>query len=202
MLSKLLAVAFWSSLTFASPEAEKRQAQATDEAGFNSAVSQLLSLYIPPAVSASLVNVISSAASATGDLNEAVQSAFAAPTAPAYLSQIPSEYQSNVASLQSAISELRGVASTGIAGAPVVTTDSAGATVTSIKESVASAASDAASSGAVPTDAIVTTDASSNTITGLAALSTGTDGSVVTSLTTTFPVSSSPVPGSDPAAAI
>ncbi|KAI9756723.1 MAG: NineTeen Complex (NTC) component [Chaenotheca gracillima] len=187
----LLTAALCGSAALAAPELEKRQ--ATNEADFNSAVSQLLGLYIPSAVSASLVNAISSAASITGDANDIVHSAFAAATPPAYLTQVPSQYLPNVISLESAISGLRGVAATGIAGAPIITTDGSGATVTSIKASATPSGGASGSGSSISRSGqVVTTDDSGKTITGLAATSTDSAGSTITSLTTTFPVA--PVP--------
>ncbi|KAI9797623.1 MAG: hypothetical protein M1833_005406 [Piccolia ochrophora] len=131
MLSNLLTLAFLGASVLAAPQ-EKRQ--ATDEAGFTSAANALISAYIPPEIAIQLAGPIQSAASAagaTGDIQQIVNDALLAPTPPPYLSDaIPSQYLPNVLSLESAISELRGVASTGIAGAPVIGTDSTGGVVT------------------------------------------------------------------------
>lgn len=112
---------------------DTREPHSTDPAEFTSAVNVLISQYIPPSVGLPLGAAVQSAASAngeTGDINAIVNSALAAPTPPPYLSAIPTEYQPNVAALQSAISSLRGVASTGIPGAPVISVDPSGVAVT------------------------------------------------------------------------
>ena len=181
-------------------------------------MSQLLSLYIPTSIATALGSEIQSAASATGPVNSVVFSAFTASSVPAYLTGVPSQYQPNLASLESAISALRGVASTGIPGAPVLGTNSAGSVITtgtldavtttnsggstlvgltgtgtnsagSTVTGLTKTISTGGPSGAsVPSGAVVTTNSAGSTITGLAATTTNSAGSTLTSLTTTFPV--------------
>ncbi|KAI9850406.1 MAG: hypothetical protein M1830_007027 [Pleopsidium flavum] len=109
---------------------------ASISAQFSSAANQIISLYIPQSLAVPFGVAIQSAASAasvTGDINSIVESALTAETPPPFLTAIPTVYQSNLMSLESAISALRGAANTGISGAARVTTatDSAGSTFTS-----------------------------------------------------------------------
>ncbi|KZF26272.1 hypothetical protein L228DRAFT_8831 [Xylona heveae TC161] len=149
---------------------------SSTEAAFSSAADQLISLYIPPTVAVPIAVAIQSALSlTTGDINSVVHSALTAATPPPFLSAIPSKYSSNVEALESAISELRGVASTGISGAPriITTTNSAGSTIvttstpsalsshaSSLSESLSSVAS-SLSSGASASASAVSGSASS-----------------------------------------
>lgn len=110
---------------------------STSPQDFSSAVAQLVSLYIPASVATPVGAAIAGAISATGDVQAAVLSALAAPTPPPFISAVPSQYSKNIVSLESAISALRGVASSGIAGAPIVSTDSTGkASTVSTKNAV------------------------------------------------------------------
>ncbi|KAI9749509.1 MAG: hypothetical protein M1815_002449 [Lichina confinis] len=169
MIAKSLAVALLAGAAVAAPFVEKRQ--ATDPADFESAANQLISLYIPADAAEPINNAVESAAAeagVTGDVSAIIQSALADPTPPAFLSAIPSEYQENVASLGSAISELRGVASTGIPGAPVVSIDDEGNAVpTSTLNAVET--TDSAGSPIVAVTGPVT-DEAGNTLTGVTSI--------------------------------
>ena len=143
----------------------------TDPAGFESAANQLISLYIPADVALPIAVAVQSAASEAGVMGEVsaiVQSALTDPTPPAFLSAIPSEYQENVASLGAAISELRGVASNGIPGAPVMSIDDQGNAVpTSTLNAVET--TDSAGSPIVAVTGPVT-DEAGNTLTGVTSI--------------------------------
>ncbi|KAI9716434.1 MAG: hypothetical protein M1812_005329 [Candelaria pacifica] len=140
MYSIYLAAALLSSTISAQGEIYPRQsAVATDPAQFSSAANQLISLYLPPSVGVPIAVAIQSAASAagvTGDINSIVNSALMATKAPPFLTAVPTQYATNVAALQGAISSLRGVASaSSISGAArvITSTNSAGrAIVTTI----------------------------------------------------------------------
>jgi hypothetical protein len=117
---------------------------------FSSAVSQLVALYIPTSVYPAIASA-ASAASITGtDVASILNSALTATSTPAWLSAIPTQYSSNIASLEVKVSELRNVASVGsISGAPqvITSTDGNGGTfVTTSTPSNAGSASTAAAS--------------------------------------------------------
>lgn len=137
-------------------------------------MSQLVGVYIPSQAAGPIQSAIQSAASesgVTGDFSSILNSALAESTPPDYLTAVPTQYQDNFASLESAISELRGVASTGIPGAPVVLTDSAGNAMTSTL------------------NAVTTTDSTGATIVGVTGPVTDTAGSVAPSVTSTLAAS-------------
>ncbi|KAI9819016.1 MAG: hypothetical protein M1826_001231 [Phylliscum demangeonii] len=162
MLSSLLAVAVLAAVAAAAPEVMKRQ--ATDPAEFTSAVNQLISVYIPPSVGIPIGVAIQSAAAAsgvTGDINALVQSALAAPTPPPYLTAVPSQYQPNLVSLESAINALRGVASTGIPGAPILSVGPLGVETIATKDVVTTTNADGHTIVAVT---LPTTDAHGSTV--------------------------------------
>ncbi|KAI9815899.1 MAG: hypothetical protein M1832_005210 [Thelocarpon impressellum] len=216
MQSKILALALLSSTVLAAPQNERRQ--ATNPADFSSAVAQLITAYIPQSAVIPIGAAIQSAAAASGisaPIDVLVASALAEPTPPAYLTAIPSQYANNVNSLAGAISSLRGAASTGIPGAPVVsidstgsaittgtfnavtTTDSAGVTIVgvtgastdsagSVTSGITSTISTGGAAASVPSGAIVTTDSAGSTITGLAVTTTDSASSTITSLTSTL----------------
>ncbi|XTI88491.1 hypothetical protein V2W45_1468846 [Cenococcum geophilum] len=129
-------VALLSSSALAAGPNQRRQATNAQE--FSSAASQLISLYVPASVQSAIASAASQA-SVTGDPQAIVNSALIATVTPSWFTAIPTEYQPNINSLESAISDLRGAAATGIAGAPRVATatDSAGSTyVTTIPGSM------------------------------------------------------------------
>ncbi|MCJ1373232.1 hypothetical protein MMC20_004460 [Loxospora ochrophaea] len=110
----LCLLALVSSLAFAKQGVERRQA-STDAADFSSAASQLISQYIPQSILPNIGIAIQSAASAasiTGDINSIVQSVFTAKTPPAFVTALPSSYQSDILKVESAISSLRGTTPT------------------------------------------------------------------------------------------
>ncbi|KAI9847538.1 MAG: hypothetical protein M1838_000837 [Thelocarpon superellum] len=223
MWSKLLPLALLSSSVLAAPQLEKREPapQATNAAEFSSAVSQLVSLYLPTDIATAFAVVAQSAAAAEGttaDAKSLLLSGLAATSLPTYLTAVPSQYQPNLASLESAISALRGVASTGIPGAPVLGTNSAGSVITtgtldalttvvggttivgvtgtgtnSVGSTITGITGTISTGGVAtptqPSGAIVTTDSAGSTITGLATVVTNSAGSSSTILTSTFSVS-------------
>ncbi|MCJ1223603.1 hypothetical protein MMC12_000246 [Toensbergia leucococca] len=82
----------------------------TNTAEFSAAANQIVSDFIPPSIVVAVGVAVQSAASVasiTGDINSIVQSALTAATPPPFLTAIPSEYQSNVQGIESAISSLR-----------------------------------------------------------------------------------------------
>lgn len=172
MISKSFAIVLLAGLALAAPEKRHEKRQATDPAQFSSAVNNLIAAYIPANVALPIGAALQSAASAagqSGDLSAIVQSALAAETPPPYLTAIPSQYQPNIQSLGSAISELRGVASSGIPGAPVLGTDSAGSVITT---------------GTL--NAVTTTDTAGATIVGVTGPVTDSAGSTLASITSTL----------------
>lgn len=208
MQSKLLAIVALSTAVFAAPELRRRQ--ATDPAQFSSAVSQLVDIYIPSEAAGPIESAIQSAASEsgiTGDITSIINSGLAEPSPPNYLTAVPTAYQDNFASLESAIDELRGAASTGIPGAPIVATDGSGNSVTSTLNAVTTTDSTGAtivgvtgpvtdSAAATPASsltsgAVTTTDSTGATVVGLVAVTTDSAGSTLTSLTSTLPLLSS-----------
>ncbi|MCJ1364061.1 hypothetical protein MMC16_003170 [Acarospora aff. strigata] len=176
MQSLVLSAALFASSALAHPNLQDRQIDpASISAQFSSAANQLISLYIPQSLAVPFgiaVQSAASAASVTGDINSIVESALTAATPPPFLTALPTQYSSNLVSLESAISALRGVASTGISGAPRVTTvtDTAGSTYTSTMPGSAAAAA----------TVITTTDSAGSTYT-----STSTSAAPVLVLTTT-----------------
>ena len=77
----------------------------------NGAVSQYIPQSILPAIGIAIQSAASSA-SITGDINSIVQSALTADPPPSLLAAIPTQYSRNVASLQGALSNIRGEVST------------------------------------------------------------------------------------------
>jgi hypothetical protein len=149
---------------------------STNAAEFSSAANQLVSLYIPASVAVPLGVAVQSAASAqgiTGDINSIVQSALTATSAPSFLTAIPSQYQSNIVSLESAISALRGAANTGIAGASrvVTSTNSAGSEVVTTQPP---------SAVVVGGVVVTTTNSAGKTITSTVSGGSSARGSVIT----------------------
>jgi hypothetical protein len=138
MLSSFLTVALLSTTVLAVPQ-QKRQ--ATDGAQFTSAASELISAYIPSAVLPALESSISSAASAakvTGDAQSLLYDALLGSSIPGWFaSAVPADYTSQIAALESIISDLQVPASTSGGGGVVVpivvaitTTNAAGSTYT------------------------------------------------------------------------
>ncbi|OCL05117.1 hypothetical protein AOQ84DRAFT_356111 [Glonium stellatum] len=149
MRLQVFTAALLSSSALASSPNQRRQ--TTDAQEFSSAAGQLISLYIPASVQSAIASAASQA-SVTGDPQSIVNSALTATVTPSWFTAIPTEYQPNINSLESAISDLRGAAATGIPGAPRVTTatDSAGSTyVTTIPGSMSITGSVAASLSSV-----------------------------------------------------
>ncbi|KAI9884634.1 MAG: U4/U6-U5 snRNP complex subunit prp31 [Watsoniomyces obsoletus] len=182
MLSQYLVLALLGGMALAVPQKEKRQ--ATNPAEFSSAANQLVSIYVPISIAVPLGAAVQSAASAngvSGDANAIFQEAIAASTLPAFFSAVPSQYQPNLVSLNSAINALRGVASTGIPGAPVIATDPAGSVITT---------------GTL--NAVTTTNPAGTTIIGVTGPVTDSAGNTLAAVTSTLatPTGSPSVPTS------
>ncbi|KAI9696577.1 MAG: hypothetical protein M1836_005596 [Candelina mexicana] len=192
MYSIYLAAALLSVTVSGQGEIYPRQsAVATDPAQFSSAANQLISLYLPPSVGVPIAVALQSAASAagvTGDINSIVNSALIATSAPSFLTAVPTEYKTNIAALQGAISSLRGAASAGtITGAArvITSTNSAGSAVVTTVPGAANATGGAAAA------VITTTNSAGSTFTttsmranGLGAAGNGTSGGNATVITT------------------
>ncbi|OCK73520.1 hypothetical protein K432DRAFT_430546 [Lepidopterella palustris CBS 459.81] len=149
MQLQLFTIALLSSS--ASALAPHQRRQDTIGPAFSSAANQLISLYVPAAGQSAILSA-ASAASITGDPQSIINSALAATVVPSWLAAVPTEYQSCINSVESAISGLRGAASTGIAGAPRVATatNSAGSTfITIIPPSSVSIAAASSVTGSV-----------------------------------------------------
>ncbi|KAF2264490.1 hypothetical protein CC78DRAFT_533085 [Lojkania enalia] len=140
------------STILAHQQIEQRQATTTPPPSpFSGNAAQLISLYIPSSVESLLYSVYTSVESTTGDPDSVIESAFTAVSHPTWLNAVPSEYQSNIDALESAIDSLR-VAATGGVGA---TTSAAGS------EQMASSEA----SGASTSDSSVSTSGSSSELT-------------------------------------
>lgn len=88
---------------------------------FSGNAAQLISLYIPTSIQSLLYSYYTSIESTTGDPASVIENAFTTLTPPAWLDAVPTEYQSNIQALESAINSLR-VAATGGVGASVTPT--------------------------------------------------------------------------------
>ncbi|KAF2430545.1 hypothetical protein EJ08DRAFT_734057 [Tothia fuscella] len=124
--------------TLAQNRLEERQDPSSVAAAskFSSAASHLLSLYIPTSVLPALASAASSHSLTfpTSEIYSLLNSAFTATTTPDWFTAIPTQYSSNIHSLESRIEELRGAAFGGtIEGAPRIytSTDSEGRSVSS-----------------------------------------------------------------------
>ncbi|KAF1981084.1 hypothetical protein K402DRAFT_467793 [Aulographum hederae CBS 113979] len=124
---------------------EVKQASTSDDAQFSSAAAQLISLYIPAPVESAIYSA-ATFASVTGAPAQVIESALTATSNPLWFSAIPSQYSANIASLDSAISELRVAAASGIPGADRVSTSTDGAGSVVVVTSTGSAHGSGASS--------------------------------------------------------
>ncbi|KAE9993577.1 hypothetical protein EG327_004336 [Venturia inaequalis] len=157
-------------LTLATPNLEKRQTTDSKPSLLSSAVSQLISLYIPTSVYPAL----SSAAAAhtlTGDVASLLASALTATAIPAWISAVPTQYSANIASLESRVSELRGAVSVGsIEGAPRVVTTTGDGGVVAVTTVPGASASGTGTAGGASMTMLTGTNTRS-------AMATGTGGS-------------------------
>ncbi|KAF2804818.1 uncharacterized protein BDZ99DRAFT_480839 [Mytilinidion resinicola] len=191
------------TLTTPSTALQPRQAITAPAAEFSSAAAQLISLYLPASVQSAIASA-ASAASVTGDPASVVEAAFTASATPAWFAALPTQYASNVDALESAISQLRGQASTGVPGAPrvVVTTVKGGETITTITggatsassatgavKSAESAASSALSSGLSSASSVASSALSSASL--VAASASASLSSVLSSLSASVAAASS-----------
>jgi hypothetical protein len=121
MQFKFLAIALLSSTVLAQNPPAPTTPPSPE---FEAAVSALIASYIPSSILIPLGAAVQSAASAagvTGSLPDIIDSALGAPTPPTWLTAIPTEFQSNIAALETAIESLK-------AGATMTAAPSSGAT--------------------------------------------------------------------------
>ncbi|RDI78971.1 hypothetical protein Vi05172_g11043 [Venturia inaequalis] len=153
-------------LALATPNLEKRQTTDSKPSLLSSAVSQLISLYIPTSVYPAL----SSAAAAhtlTGDVASLLASALTATAIPAWISAVPTQYSANIASLESRVSELRGAVSVGsIEGAPRVVTTTGDGGVVAVTTVPGASALSTGTAGSASTTMLTGTNTRSITATG------------------------------------
>ncbi|KAF2120736.1 hypothetical protein BDV96DRAFT_595157 [Lophiotrema nucula] len=135
---------------------------------FSDNAAQLISLYIPTSVESLFYSVYTSVESTTGDPASVIESAFTAITPPSWLDAVPTEYQSNIEALESAIESLR-VAATGGVGATV-----APASTVASASIESSATTSASSSGVTSESSSGTTSASESLTTSEEATPAGT----------------------------
>ncbi|KAF2869948.1 hypothetical protein BDV95DRAFT_92279 [Massariosphaeria phaeospora] len=116
----IICLNIFTAIALAIGAKEPRQAESTPPPSpFSDNAAQLISAYIPDSIKSLLYSHYTSVESTTGDPLSAIESAFTALTPPAWLDALPTEYQSNIEALESAVSSLR-VAATGGAGVSVI----------------------------------------------------------------------------------
>ncbi|KAI9864805.1 MAG: hypothetical protein M1813_002575 [Trichoglossum hirsutum] len=168
MQFKILAVALLGSTALAQAPPAPTAPPTPDQ--FASAVGQLISSYIPASVLIPLGSAVQSAASAaglTGNIQDILSTALAGTAPPTWLAAIPTQYQPNLASLESAISALKSSAISAVgpsspSGAPSgsgnATTGSVGSTAktgTTIAPTKSTGPTTSTSSGAAIPAAVV-----------------------------------------------
>ncbi|KAH0565232.1 hypothetical protein GP486_001376 [Trichoglossum hirsutum] len=108
MQFKILAVALLGSTALAQQSPAPTAPPTPDQ--FASAVAALVASYIPSSVLIPLGSAVQSAANAagiTGNIQDILNQALTGTAPPPWLTAIPSQYQPNILSLESAISQLK-----------------------------------------------------------------------------------------------
>ncbi|KAH0542736.1 hypothetical protein FGG08_002875 [Glutinoglossum americanum] len=164
MQFKILAVALLSSTVLADTTAAPAPTAPPPSPEFEAAVSALIASYIPSSILIPLGAAVQSAAAAagvTGALPDIIESALGAPAPPTWLTAIPTEYQSNIAALESAIESLKegvtataapssGITSPASGNGTTLHTTKGGPTPTATGTASAAASSSSSSAAAMP----------------------------------------------------
>ncbi|ORX93177.1 hypothetical protein BCR34DRAFT_243239 [Clohesyomyces aquaticus] len=169
----LLCASIPSTLALQAPEPRQAATTTPPDPNFSANAAQLISLYVPSSIQSLLYSYYTSIESTTGNVASIIESAFTATAHPTWLDALPSEYQSNIEALESAVQSLRAAVTGGL-----------GASVTEIVGTRSRTGVQSGSTGTVSESASTSRSEESGTMTSSSG-STGTTGQGSVSTTPT-----------------